>query len=109
MMNDTILKPKNLEQLEKLIIYKKNMFDKNTEEYNQFLKWETWFNLNKNEIKIKLEEEQYLRINYNLNNEYSLQVWKEQDEYDIIDYVLMANYIDEFCNNITFITKEQDI
>lgn len=100
-MNDKLVYPKTLEELEVLIglMYQIKM----PEEKEKLSKWEEWFNNNKDKVTIDLNDTQYLKIYYDDKN-YSLQAWKHLEEYDFLEYYVLSNYYDEFVTNKTIIT-----
>ena len=101
-MNDKLVYPKTLEELEVLIglMYQIKM----PEEKEKLSKWEEWFNNNKSKVIIDLNDDQYLKVYYD-DKKYSLQAWKHLEEYDFLEYYVLSNYYDEFVTDKTIITN----
>lgn len=104
-MNDRIIRPTTIQQLEEYVTYRKKLLDKGSKDYQELENWIIWFHKNKSKLEVSLCERQYFKYYYNQDNIYSLQVWKSENDYDIISYIAMANYNDEFCNDKTIITE----
>lgn len=95
--------PRTLEELNKVISLSKNIYaGKELENYNEWIKW---FNSFENIVLPDLNENEYLVIYFDINNRYSLQVWKKNTNYNIIEYNLLSNYIDEFNTNQTIVKE----
>ena len=95
--------PKTIEELNEIISLNKNIYTgKELESYN---KWIEWFNSFEN-IKLPvLNEDEYFVIYFDIYEKFSLQVWNKNENYNILEYNILSNYIDEFNNNHTIVKK----
>lgn len=95
--------PKTIEELNEIISLNKNIYTgKELESYN---KWIEWFNSFEN-IKLPvLNEDEYFVIYFDIYEKFSLQVWNKNENYNILEYNILSNYIDEFNNNQTIVKK----
>lgn len=101
-MNDKLIYPRSIEDLEEQISLMYQIYV--PEDKDRLIKWEEWFNNNRNKITIDLDDGEYLRIYYEAEKK-SLQVWKHLEDYDFLEYNILSNYYDEFVNDKTIVTN----
>ena len=95
--------PKTIEELNEIISLNKNIYTgKELESYN---KWIEWFNSFENIKLPDLNEDEYFVIYFDIYENFSLQVWNKNENYNILEYNILSNYIDEFNNNQTIVKK----
>ncbi len=98
-MNNEILYPKNIDNLLKKVDYIiKN--EQNQDKISEILNWITWFKSLNYNLKYICKKNEYLKF-YVDEDKYALQLWKHNDNIDLIKFNLISNYYSEYDNSLT--------
>lgn len=97
--------PNNIDLLEQEINFEISLIKYSNSKKRLLINYINWLNKNKDKIIMKVNKKQYLQYQAEADNKFALQVWNKGKKFDILEYNVMSNYINNENNEKTLVIK----